>query len=112
MSRPTSRNAPATRRAASPRRAAPAPSPHKASGGPAVNGKQVFASAGCGSCHTSKDSGATGTVGPNLDQLKPSKARVAHQVEVGGGVMPSFKGQLSEAQIQAVAGYVSSVAGK
>lgn len=90
----------------------PAPSPHKASGGPAVNGKQVFASAGCGSCHTLKDSGATGTVGPSLDQLKPSKARVAHQVEVGGGVMPSFKGQLSEAQIQAVAGYVSSVAGK
>jgi len=90
----------------------PAPSPHKASGGPAVNGKRVFASAGCGSCHALKDAGATGTVGPNLDQLKPSKARVAHQVEVGGGVMPSFKGQLSEAQIQAVAGYVSSVAGK
>jgi len=75
-------------------------------------GKQVFASAGCGGCHTLKDAGSTGNVGPNLDQLKPSKAAVAHQVEVGGGAMPSFKGQLSDAQIQAVAGYVSSVAGK
>lgn len=87
-------------------------SPHVATGGPAVNGKQVFATAGCGSCHTLKDAGATGTVGPNLDTLKPSKARVAHQVEVGGGPMPSFRGRLSETQIQAVAGYVASVAGK
>jgi mono/diheme cytochrome c family protein len=77
-----------------------------------VNGKQVFASAGCASCHTLKDAGATGTVGPDLDQLKPSKATVARQVTNGGAVMPSFKGRLSAAQIQAVAGYVSSVAGK
>lgn len=75
-------------------------------------GKQVFASAGCGGCHTLKDAGSTGNVGPNLDQLKPSEARVAHQVEVGGGPMPAFKGQLSDAQIKAVAAYVSSVAGK
>jgi mono/diheme cytochrome c family protein len=75
-------------------------------------GKQVFASAGCGGCHTLKDAGTSGKVGPNLDQLKPSQATVAHQVEVGGGVMPSFKGQLSNAQIMAVAAYVSSVAGK
>jgi mono/diheme cytochrome c family protein len=75
-------------------------------------GKQVFASAGCAGCHTLKDAGATGAVGPNLDQLKPSPARVSHQVEVGGGAMPSFKGRLSPAQIQAVADYVSSVAGK
>jgi mono/diheme cytochrome c family protein len=87
-------------------------SPHVATGGPAVNGKQVFASAGCASCHTLKDAGATGTVGPDLDQLKPSKAAVARQVTNGGAVMPSFKGRLSAAQIQAVAGYVSSVAGK
>ena len=81
-------------------------------GSAAPDGKQVFASAGCGGCHTLKDAGATGNVGPNLDQLKPPKAIVAHQVEVGGGAMPAFKGQLSDAQIQAVAGYVSSVAGK
>jgi mono/diheme cytochrome c family protein len=76
------------------------------------NGKQVFTSAGCSGCHTLKDAGATGNVGPNLDQLKPAKAVVAHQVEVGGGAMPAFKGRLSQAQIDAVAAYVSSVAGK
>jgi mono/diheme cytochrome c family protein len=90
----------------------PTPSPHTATGGPAVNGKSVFETAGCSGCHTLKDAGATGTVGPDLDQLKPSKATVAHQVETGGGAMPSFKGRLSQAQIQAVAGYVASVAGK
>jgi mono/diheme cytochrome c family protein len=81
-------------------------------GSPTALGKQVFAVAGCGGCHTLKDAGSTGNVGPNLDQLKPSQAKVAHQVEVGGGPMPAFKGQLSPAQIQAVAAYVSSVAGK
>ncbi|HEY0417561.1 MAG TPA: c-type cytochrome [Gaiellaceae bacterium] len=81
-------------------------------GAPKPDGKQVFASAGCGGCHTLKDAGSSGNVGPNLDQLKPSKSVVQHQVEVGGGAMPAFKGQLSDAQIAAVAGYVSSVAGK
>ncbi len=75
-------------------------------------GKQVFASAGCGGCHTLKDAGTSGTVGPNLDQLKPSQARVVTQVTNGGTIMPSFKGKLTAAQIQAVATYVSSVAGK
>jgi mono/diheme cytochrome c family protein len=81
-------------------------------GSSAAVGKQVFASAGCGGCHTLKDAGTSGNVGPNLDQLKPSAAIVAHQVQVGGGAMPSFKSQLSAAQIAAVAAYVSSVAGK
>jgi mono/diheme cytochrome c family protein len=86
--------------------------PPVATGGPAVNGKQVFETAGCSGCHTLKDAGATGTVGPDLDTLKPSKATVARQVETGGGAMPSFKGRLTDKQIQAVAGYVASVAGK
>ena len=90
-----------------------APSSGGGGGGSAqANGKQVFTSAGCSSCHTLKDAGATGTVGPNLDQLKPSQQRVAHQVEFGGAIMPAFKGKLSAAQIKAVAAYVSSVAGK
>jgi len=75
-------------------------------------GKKVFASAGCGNCHTLKDAGAKGTIGPNLDQLKPDKARVAKQVTNGGAAMPAFKGQLTPEQIQAVATYVSTVAGK
>ncbi len=89
-----------------------APTTTSAGGSPTAVGKQVFASAGCGGCHTLKDAGSSGNVGPNLDQLKPSLATVAHQVEVGGGPMPAFKGQLTPAQIQAVAAYVSSVAGK
>jgi mono/diheme cytochrome c family protein len=31
-------------------------------------GAQVFASAGCGSCHTMAAAGSTGTTGPNLDE--------------------------------------------
>jgi mono/diheme cytochrome c family protein len=75
-------------------------------------GKQVFASAGCAGCHTLKDAGASGTTGPNLDDLKPSAARVAKQVTNGGKIMPSFKGSLSAKQIQDVAAYVASAAGK
>ncbi len=77
-------------------------------GGNAAAGKQVFASAGCGGCHTLKAAGSSGNVGPNLDQLKPSAARVAHQVEVGGGPMPSFKSTLSPKQIQDVAAFVAT----
>jgi mono/diheme cytochrome c family protein len=80
--------------------------------GDATAGKAVFASAGCAACHTLKDAGSTGTVGPNLDQLKPAFARVKHQVENGGGPMPAFKGTLSAKQIDDVSAYVSSVAGK
>ena len=75
------------------------------------DGKTIFQSE-CASCHTLAAANATGTVGPNLDQLKPSEAIVKHQVEVGGGVMPAFKGTLTDAQIAAVAKFVSSSAGK
>lgn len=74
--------------------------------GDPVAGKQVFDTAGCSGCHTLKAAGATGTVGPNLDQLKPAEQIVVHQVENGGGVMPAFKGQLSPTQIQNVAAFV------
>jgi len=63
------------------------PAPVASSGGSkggsttAPDGKQVFLSAGCGGCHTLKDAGSSGTTGPNLDQLKASKERVARQVE-------------------------------
>lgn len=78
----------------------------------APDGKAVFASAGCGACHTLKAAGATGTVGPNLDGLKPSESRVERQVTNGGAVMPAFKSKLSAAEIKAVAEFVSSSAGK
>ncbi len=76
--------------------------------GDAVAGKKVFASAGCGGCHTLKAAGSSGNVGPNLDTLKRSYDRVVHQVENGGGPMPAFKGQLSEKQIHDVATFVAT----
>ena len=76
-----------------------------------TDGKTIF-QAECSSCHTLAAAGTHGTIGPNLDQLKPSEAIAQHQVEVGGGVMPAFKGKLSPAQITAVAKFVSSSAGK
>ena len=93
------------------------PTPPPAAGGAqgdATAGKVVFtsATAGCTNCHTLKDAGSHGTIGPNLDQLKPPFAIVKHQVEVGGGPMPAFKNILSPKQIDDVAAYVSSVAGK
>jgi mono/diheme cytochrome c family protein len=81
------------------------PAPPSGKGDPAA-GKAVFAKAGCGACHTLKAAGSSGTVGPNLDKVKPSFDRVVHQVEVGGGPMPAFKGVLSPKEIQDVAAFV------
>jgi cbb3-type cytochrome c oxidase subunit III len=82
-----------------------------APGNVGTNGEAIF-KANCSSCHTLAAAGSTGTVGPNLDQLKPAMGVVVHQVTNGGSIMPAFKGKLSTAQIQAVAKYVSSSAGK
>jgi len=76
--------------------------------GNAAAGKQVFETVGCKGCHTLKAAGATGTVGPNLDQLKPAYARIVLQVTNGGKIMPSFKSSLSTTQIQNVAAFVFS----
>jgi outer membrane protein assembly factor BamB len=73
-------------------------------------GESVFKS-NCASCHTLAAAGSNGTVGPNLDQLKPSDALVTKQVTNGGGGMPAFGSSLSKAQIASVAKYVSTVAG-
>ena len=75
--------------------------------GDATNGKAVFASAGCGGCHTYSKAGSSGSIGPNLDDLGPSFDRVVRQVTNGGGPMPSFKDQLSEQEIRDVAAFVS-----
>jgi outer membrane protein assembly factor BamB len=79
--------------------------------GGTTNGATLFAQ-NCSSCHTLAAAHATGTVGPNLDQLKPAQSVVARQVTNGGNGMPAFGGRLSKAQIDAVAAYVSSSAGK
>ncbi len=98
-----------TTTASAPTTTSPAPAPTTtapAGQGDATAGKAVFASAGCGGCHTLKAAGSTGTVGPNLDQLKPPLDRIVQQVDNGGGPMPAFKSQLTAKQIQDVAAYV------
>jgi outer membrane protein assembly factor BamB/mono/diheme cytochrome c family protein len=86
----------------------------KAEAAPAsAEGMEIF-STNCSSCHTLAAAGASGTVGPNLDELKPSLATVEHQVINGGGAMPAFGKThiLSPEEVKSVAGYVSEVAGK
>lgn len=70
-------------------------------------GKEVFATAGCGGCHTLSEAGSSGSVGPQLDGMNLSFERVKEQVENGGGAMPAFKGQLTDQQIADVAAFVS-----
>jgi mono/diheme cytochrome c family protein len=77
-----------------------------------AEGKTVFTT-NCGSCHTLAEAGTSGTIGPNLDELKPSEETVEHQVINGGGPMPAFgnEGILKPEEIKAVATYVSTDAG-
>jgi len=80
--------------------------PDKYKNGDPVAGKAVFASAGCVGCHTLAAAGATGTVGPNLDQAKPPLSLVITRVTKGAGPMPPFAGQLTDKQIADVAAFV------
>ena len=82
----------------------PKPKPPEGGG---TNGESIFASAGCGGCHTLAAAGSDGTVGPNLDESKPSLELAIDRITNGQGGMPSFEGQLSEEQIRAVAEFVT-----
>ncbi|MBJ3764546.1 cytochrome c [Maribius pontilimi] len=80
-------------------------------------GKQIFLEGSgdmpaCAVCHMLSDAGSEGEIGPNLDKLMPDEARVRIAVHDGVGVMPAFGEALTEAQIDAVARYVASVAGQ
>jgi mono/diheme cytochrome c family protein len=107
---------PAEEAEAEPAEEAEEPAEEEEAGGEAAaagEGKAIF-TANCASCHTLKAAGATGTVGPDLDELAPDEATVEHQVINGGGPMPAFgkEGTLSSEEIEAVSAYVSSEAGK
>jgi mono/diheme cytochrome c family protein len=84
--------------------------PQAAAGGTG-DGAKLFAQ-NCASCHTLAAAHATGTVGPNLDQLEPTKSVVMRQVTNGGGGMPTFGGRLSKAEIAAIAAYVAAASRK
>jgi len=79
-----------------------------------AEGRALFvggATPACAICHTLKEAGATGNVGPVLDELQPDAARVEAAVRGGIGAMPSFAGTLSDTQIRALARYVSKASG-
>jgi mono/diheme cytochrome c family protein len=88
--------------------APPAPEP----GGPGepVDGEAIFTD-NCATCHTLAAAGATGIIGPNLDESRPSQDLAVDRVTNGQGAMPAFEGTLSPEQIQAVAEYVATSAG-
>jgi sulfite dehydrogenase len=77
-----------------------------------AQGKTIFTQT-CGTCHTLADAGTNGKVGPVLDQIKPDEKRVLKALKIGGtgsGTMPA--NLVTGKEADAVAKYVSSVAGK
>jgi mono/diheme cytochrome c family protein len=78
-----------------------------ASEGDPAKGKTIFASAGCGGCHTFSAAGSTGTVGPNLDDASVDFEAAVQQIKNGGGGMPAFSGRLSDQEIADVAAFVT-----
>ena len=73
-------------------------------------GKKLFTQTSvpaCSVCHTLKHAGATGEIGPDLDELKPDASRVEKAVRNGIGQMPAFNG-LSDQQITALGKYVAA----
>jgi cytochrome c551 len=72
----------------------------------AAGGREIFV-ANCGSCHTLSDAGTSGTIGPSLDGTGLDVSAVETQVRNGGGGMPAFEGDLTDAEITAVSTYVA-----
>ena len=86
-------------------------------GGRSGRREALFASNGCGGCHTFEAAGSTGAVGPNLDEaLEGKDAEFVHQSIVepnaevaegyNPGVMPSFQ-QLSEDQVNDLVAFLT-----
>lgn len=76
-----------------------------------ADGKQLFVE-NCSSCHQLAAAESAGVTGPNLDERKPDAGEVVDKVHDGGGGMPSFEGRLTDAQIEALADFVSQNAGQ
>lgn len=75
-------------------------------------GKELFTQ-NCSSCHTLGAADANGTVGPNLDQLRPDVSTVQAAIKNGGtgsGAMPA--NIVTGRQAQQLADYVAAAAGQ
>jgi len=104
------RRAGAAAAAAGPAAAGPA---RVASAADIAAGRKMFSDMGCGGCHTLADAGSGGGVGPGFDNNpRLSVDYVFETVHDGRGAMPSFAGQLSDAQIRTLARYLVQVAKK
>jgi len=95
----------------------------------AKTGDQIFTAAGCAGCHTFGPAGSNGTIGPSLDELKTQAGKIepgksaeeyiresledpgAFIVQGYPNAMPSFKGRLTDQQIQAVIDYLLQTGG-
>jgi len=80
------------------------------------DGKALFASGGCGGCHTFTPAGATGAVGPRLDGLTDASSVRESIVDPGAvvvsgfsdGVMPTtFGDSFSDEEIDALVAYLT-----
>ena len=60
----------------------------------------------CGVCHTLQAAGSTGTIGSNLDQLKPQMSQIIAAVTDGIGAMQAWDGILTYEEIEAVSYFV------
>ena len=97
-------------------------------GAGAAAGKAVFQSSGCGSCHTFKAAGSTGTIGPDLDSAPATDAKSDHNTPLPvfvkqsivtpdayiakgytANIMPkTFGSQLSPAQVNSLVAFIIS----
>lgn len=77
-------------------------------------GKELFVSKAvpaCAICHALSDAGASGAIGPDLDELKPDADRIKKAMRDGIGAMPSFAATMSAEDMDAVAAYVVKATG-
>jgi mono/diheme cytochrome c family protein len=72
-------------------------------------GRDLFNGNSCSACHTLADAGSSGSVGPDLDNPNLTRDEIVNRIEMGGGPMPSFAGQISEADIGKLADYIVAV---
>ena len=72
-------------------------------------GRELFNTWSCSACHTLTDAGSSGAVGPSLDNPKLTHDFIVNRVTNGSGPMPSFGGQIAEADIAKLADYIVAV---
>ncbi len=72
-------------------------------------GRELFNTWSCSACHTLSDAGSSGAVGPSLDNPSLTHDFIVNRVTNGSGPMPSFGGQISEAEIGELADYIVAV---